>query len=124
MKQFSNLTFKQKLLWIILASSAAALVLGVMGFITADLLQFRRAMPRDHDRGIDGLRKRRRYGKKQGSEKQNYSSGHFLRHCFPPESGFYLRNSGGLTALCWLLVIVVVLLRAGGNIIAGLHRDR
>ena len=47
MKQFSNLTFKQKLLWIILASSAAALVLGVMGFITADLLQFRRAMPRD-----------------------------------------------------------------------------
>ena len=47
MKRFSNLPFKHKLLWIILASSASALVLGLFGFVSTDLLQFRRAMPRD-----------------------------------------------------------------------------
>lgn len=47
MRRFSNLPFKQKLLWMIIASSFAALVLGALGFVTADLLQFGRAMPRD-----------------------------------------------------------------------------
>ena len=47
MERFSNLPFKQKLLWLTLASSAAALLLGMLGFVLADLFQFRRAMPRD-----------------------------------------------------------------------------
>ena len=47
MQRFSDLPFKQKVLWITLTSSFAALVLGVLGFFAADLLHFRRAMPRD-----------------------------------------------------------------------------
>ena len=47
MKRFANLPFKQKLLWLTLTCSAAALMLGALGFIAADLLELRRAMPRN-----------------------------------------------------------------------------
>ena len=47
MRRFTDLPFRHKLLWIILASSASALVLGLVGFVSTDLLQFRQAMPRD-----------------------------------------------------------------------------
>jgi PAS domain S-box-containing protein len=47
MKRFANLPFKHKLLWLTLTCSAAALVLGALGFIAADLFELRRAMPRN-----------------------------------------------------------------------------
>ena len=47
MQRFANLPFKQKLLWLTIASSATALLLAMLGFVFTDLLEFRRAMPRD-----------------------------------------------------------------------------
>ena len=47
MRRFLDLPFKQKLLWLTLTCSAAALVLAMMGSVTVDVLQFRQAMPRD-----------------------------------------------------------------------------
>ena len=47
MRRFLDLPFKQKLLWLTLTCSTAALVLAMVGSVTVDLLQFRQAMPRD-----------------------------------------------------------------------------
>jgi signal transduction histidine kinase/DNA-binding response OmpR family regulator/HPt (histidine-containing phosphotransfer) domain-containing protein len=46
-RRFLDLPFKQKLLWLTLTCSTAALVLAMVGSVTIDVLQFRQAMPRD-----------------------------------------------------------------------------
>jgi PAS domain S-box-containing protein len=47
MQRFTDLPFKQKLIRLTLASSAAALVLAMLGFVLTDLVQFRQEMPRN-----------------------------------------------------------------------------
>ena len=47
MQRFTDLRFKQKLIRLTLASSAAALVLAMLGFVLTNVVKFRQEMPRD-----------------------------------------------------------------------------